>query len=85
MTVCSDKCSLCRAEHITGWEYEDEICWVARCSTHLDKFLCVLKRHTSTPTEKEREHMVEVMERLFPHIQLRGPASIPEHYHLHEV
>lgn len=78
-------CPLCRAEKLTEWKYEDARCWVTRCSTHLDKWMCVLRRHTSTPTKEEYEHMVGVMLRLFPGIELRGPASLLGHFHLHEA
>jgi hypothetical protein len=75
-------CRLCQGEIITKLHYEDDKVIVVDCSTHL-KPMIVLKRHTSNPTEEEGHYMRSVMERLFPGMKLRGPASIRDHFHLH--
>lgn len=77
-------CELCRAEKLTEWKYEDDVVFVCRCVSHPDKWLIVLKRHTSQPTQEEMEYMRKIAERFFPSKQFRGPKSIPEHFHLHE-
>jgi len=79
------ECPLCKREKLTKWYYEDEIVWVADCKSHPDKKLIVLKRHTSTPTKQELEHMKKIASELFPNKEWRGPRSIPEHFHLHEI
>lgn len=70
---------------ITEWRYSDDRVVVCRCSTHRDKWMIVLRRHTSIPTHEEEEYMRKIMDDLFPGMRLRGPASILDHYHLHEV
>ena len=47
--------------------------------------MVVLNRHTDVPTEEELEHMRTEAKKLFPFAKWRGPGSIPEHYHLHEI
>ena len=82
-------CPLCRLyedrEIITKLHYEDEFCIIVHCKTHSDKKMCVLKRHIKYPTEEEKKHMKGIMRSLFPGMELRGPKSILDHYHLHEV
>lgn len=79
------ECPLCRAEHLTKRLHEDDLCWAAYCSSHPKKIIVVLKRHAATPTPEETEHVWEVAGRLFPGTVWRGPASIPDHFHLHEA
>jgi len=78
-------CPLCLAEKKTKRYYQDDVCWIAGCSSHPSKKLCVLRRHAPQATSEEELHMRQVMENLFPGIRLRGPASILDHWHLHEV
>lgn len=77
-------CPLCKAEKLTEWVYEDEICWVAYCQTHRDKLIIVLKRHTSFPTQEELQHIKKVSLK-WPEKHWRDPQSIRDHYHLHEL
>lgn len=77
-------CPLCGLEHLTEWLFEDDICIVMYCSTHPSKLQCVLKFHTATPTEVERQHMYSVMAKFgLSENAIRGPTH-PEHYHLHQ-
>jgi hypothetical protein len=78
-------CPLCERKKVTEWKHEDSVCWVARCATHQDKWVIVLKRHASLPTSDEHEHVMQLVEKLFPGKLFRGPASIKEHWHIHEV
>jgi hypothetical protein len=78
-------CPLCKAEKITPWYYEDSIVWVADCASHPNKKIVVLKRHTRKPTMQEKYYMNEVIKKLVLGKRWRGPKSIPEHYHLHEL
>ena len=78
-------CELCKAEKITQWLYEGELCWVAFCKSHPNKLIMVLKRHTPHPTQKELHYMKQVIARRFPNNHWRGPHSILDHFHLHEV
>lgn len=78
-------CPLCKAEKLTKWYYEDDIIYICDCLSHPDKKLIVLKRHTPTPTEEEYNHMISIAKKLFPDKKWREPASIKDHYHLHEI
>lgn len=77
-------CELCEAKKVTPWYYEDGVVWVADCKSHPNKKIMVLKRHTEEPTTEERMHMIQLTRNLFPDIKWRGPASLKEHFHLHE-
>jgi hypothetical protein len=77
-------CQLCIREKLTEWKYEDGTVLVARCASHPDKWLIILKRHTPLPTPDEAEHMRQVADKLFPGKQWRYPQSIRDHFHLHE-
>jgi len=78
-------CPLCKREPLTKQLYEDDVCWIAYCTSHPSKILIVLKRHTPQPSPEEAEHMYEVAHKLFPNKQWRYPASLKNHFHLHEV
>jgi len=81
----SVECPLCKRERKTVWLYEDEICWVARCSTHRDKWLIVLKAHKVTPSIDEAIHLTQVKEKLFgTEKKFRKANSILTHFHIHE-
>jgi len=81
----NSECPLCKAEKITKWLCEDEVCWVAYCKSHPDKVIIVLKRHTPQPTPEEAEHIQQVAEKFFPNKKWRYPKSLPQHFHLHEI
>lgn len=79
------ECPLCKREIKTELKYEDHVCWIAKCASHPDKWLIVLKRHTSVPLVIDLEHMTQLAWKLFPGKAFRGPASILDHFHLHEA
>ena len=77
-------CPLCRAEKLSEWKHEDEICYVCRCIT-CHRWQIVL-RHHGEPTQKELEHIKEVSKRLFPDKKFRGfRRKIFDHYHEHLI
>ena len=78
-------CPLCKRERKTHWYYEDHVVWIADCSSHPDKVLIVLKRHSRLPTPEETEHMEELKRRFFPEKEFRYPRSILDHFHFHEL
>jgi len=78
-------CPLCERKKITEWAYEDNIIWVARCATHRDQWMWVLKRHTALPIEEEVEYARQKCRELFGDVRFRGPATIKDHYHEHIV
>jgi hypothetical protein len=81
------ECELCRLyekrEIVTRLYFEDPTCIVVDCKTHRVP-MCVLKRHTASPTREELDHLNRVARVLFPARRFRGPASIRQHYHLHQ-
>jgi len=79
------ECPLCRAEKLTKWLYEDKLCWAAYCKTHPDKIIIVLKHHTRYPMPQEKAHLEMIAKTKFPNKKFRGPQSIKDHFHLHEV
>ena len=79
-------CPLCRAEHLTPWIWEDEVCWICYCATHTETPMIVLKRHSAEPTPEEMEHIKAVKNKLFPELRFRGHMqSLPDHWHEHLV
>jgi len=79
-----ENCERCKGEKVTEWKYEDDVCWVARCKSHPDKWMIVLRRHTAFPTQEEMIHLKEVALKLFPDKRFRGPRSVRDHFHWHE-
>jgi hypothetical protein len=77
-------CDLCERKRITRWFYEDEVVWIARCKTHEDKLIIVLKEHAPLPTPTEYQHMWELSKRFRPDSGWRLPNSIRDHWHIHE-
>jgi len=79
-------CPLCRAEKITEWLYEDDRIYICRCKSHPSKWMVVLKKHTSRPSNEELSYMFrKAKEEIGAGVKLRGPNSILDHFHLHEV
>ena len=77
-------CELCKAEKITEWLYEDEVCWIAKCKT-CNGWMIVL-RHHGEPTEGELQHLQKVSKRFFPDKKWRGfRRVIKDHWHEHFV
>jgi hypothetical protein len=82
-----DRCDLCRAERLTPWFHEDDVCWVAECEI-CEVPMVVWRWHGTAPPAGEQEHMLA---------QLREVArarlgdfwiddhmrNIPDHFHAH--
>jgi len=79
-------CELCRLEKLTEWKYEDDILVICKCKTHPNKWMAVLRRHTKEPNLTEKYCIVGMINLHFnDDVKWRGPNSIKDHYHLHEV
>lgn len=84
-----DPCQLCVNEKITPRYYEDHVCWVAICKD-CGVPMVVLRRHSVTPTDEEKEHMRRILFRAFgawaPGWAMRldeKRRTIPDHWHAH--
>lgn len=84
-------CLLCKAEKVTTWHHEDDICWIADCFQCATPMV-VWKGHGTEPPAEQREHMLEqlgiVAMRLFGESHggfwVDGEMrSIPNHFHAH--
>jgi hypothetical protein len=80
-------CMLCRAERITPWFHEDEICWIAECEI-CETPMVVWRRHGVDPPEEHLSHMLAhlktVAERqIGEHWLDRHMRNIPDHWHAH--
>jgi len=75
-----ENCPLCKMKKLTKWK----LC-ITKCSTHPDKWMLVWGEHTSNPSKEEKELMLKILKILFPDKKFRGPRSIPEHWHYHEI
>jgi len=78
-------CELCKAEKLTEWKHEDEVCYVCRCKSHPQQWIIVLKRHARLPSPEEAEHVQQLASKLFPQKAWRYPMSILDHWHLHST
>lgn len=79
-------CELCEHKRITEHKYEDDLCWVAKCSTHEGQWMVVLSAHRSQPTRREMAHITAVLDQLFNvgGWRLRGYMSkLLQHWHDH--
>jgi hypothetical protein len=81
------KCMLCRAEKITPWFHEDDVCWIAECDICAVPMV-VWRFHGTRPPDEHLDHMRarirEVAARevgeFFIDDHMR---NIPDHYHAH--
>lgn len=82
-----DRCDLCRAERLTPWFHEDEVCWIAECEICAVPMV-VWRWHGTAPPAGEHEHMLAQLR------QVAGPRlgefwiddhmrNIPDHFHAH--
>lgn len=80
-------CPLCRAEKITAWYHEDDLCWIADCQ--ICSTPMVVWRNHGLPTESERTAMLDrlgqVAGREYPAGFWLDPVmrQIPDHFHCH--
>ena len=82
-----DDCMLCRAEHITPWYHEDEVCWIAECEI-CETPMVVWRQHGVHPPEEHLSHMLghlkSVAQRqIGDHWLDRHMRNIPDHWHAH--
>ena len=81
------KCMLCRAEKITPWFHEDDVCWIAECDICAVPMV-VWRFHGTRPPEPHVAHMRERIREVaarevgdfFIDDHMR---NIPDHYHAH--
>lgn len=77
-------CPLCRADKITPWIYEDEVCWIAKCKTCGGDMIVLW--HHGEPTLKELDHLKKVSQKIFPDKKWRGyRRMIKDHWHEHFI
>jgi hypothetical protein len=82
-----ERCDLCRAERITPWYHEDDVCWIAECEI-CEVPMVVWRWHGTEPLAEERTHM---MARLGEVARARigefwvddHMRNIPDHFHAH--
>ncbi|HXH58107.1 hypothetical protein [Iamia sp.] len=81
-------CPLCRAEKITPWYLDDELCWIAECSICALPMV-VLRAHDREPAPEvkgalhERLAGVVAEHFTFEHWVDDRMRQIPDHYHAH--
>lgn len=80
-------CLLCKAERISTWYHEDDVCWIADCLVCLTPMV-VWRGHGTEPPMAEREHMLVELDRVTT--EVIGPwwldddmRTIPDHFHMH--
>jgi hypothetical protein len=78
---------LCRAERLTPWYHEDDVCWVAECDICAVPMV-VWRSHGVTPPVAERDHMLARL-REVARAQVGAfwlddhMRNIPDHWHAH--
>lgn len=83
-----DGCDLCRADRITPWFHEDDLCWIAECEICATPMV-VLRRHERAPDEETKAELharlaeVVVEHFTFEHYVDDNMRNIPDHYHAH--
>jgi hypothetical protein len=80
-------CLLCRAERLTPWHLEDDVCWVADCQLCAVPMV-VWRFHGVAPPADQVAHMHarlrEVAEAELGRFYLDGHRrNIPDHWHVH--
>jgi hypothetical protein len=81
------RCQLCRAERLTPWFHEDDVCWIAECDICAVPMV-VWRAHGTDPPPEQRAHMRQRLEAVAA-AQLGAfwidehMRNIPDHYHVH--
>jgi hypothetical protein len=78
---------LCRAERITPWYHEDDICWIAQCEI-CEVPMVVWRSHGVDPPATDRDHMLarlrDVARKEVGAFWLDDHMrNIPDHWHAH--
>jgi len=82
-----ESCPLCRAERISRWYYESELCWIADCQ--ICSTPMVVWRSHGMPDEPTRQAMRDELARVaakeYPEGWWFDPVmrQIPDHFHCH--
>ena len=82
-----DGCVLCRAERITPWFHEDEICWIAECEI-CETPMVVWREHGVDPPPEHLLHMLAHLKdvaqtEIGDHWLDQHMRNIPDHWHAH--
>lgn len=86
--VADPDCLLCKAERITPWYLDDELCWIAEC-TICTLPMVVAKHHVRAPDQSTKAELharlaAVVSEHFtFEHWIDDEMRRIPDHYHAH--
>lgn len=80
-------CQLCRAERLTPWHHEDDICWIAECELCAVPMV-VWRWHGTEPPREHVEHMLqrlrEITEKELGAFYVDDHMrNIPDHWHAH--
>ena len=77
-------CELCKAEKLTEWLQEDEVCYVCMCKD-CNVWMIVLRRHTMQPHDHELTYMEMIVRSFFGDsiIIRKKPRKIKDHLHWH--
>lgn len=85
------ECLLCRAERISPWHHEDDVCWIADCVVCATPMV-VWRGHGIDPSDEERGHMLAQLDRVATaafgashggYWEDGDRRSIPDHWHVH--
>lgn len=80
-------CLLCRAEKITSWFHEDDVCWIAECEICAVPMV-VWRSHGTLPSTAHLDHMLthlkNVAKRELVDFWIDDHMrNIPDHWHAH--
>ena len=82
-------CELCRADRITHWYHEDDLCWIAECEI-CDVPMVVWRTHAVLPPpdvlERLMSRLTAVADERFGAGRFaidRHMRQIPDHFHAH--
>ena len=81
-------CMLCKAEKITPWFHEDDLCWIAECEICAVPMVVWRVHHTAPSTDDlayMHDRLAEVVQGHFEfeHYVDDNLRNIPDHYHAH--
>jgi len=80
-------CLLCRAEQVTPWYHQDDLCWIADCLVCATPM--VVWRSHGLPDAATREAMLERLKTIADGVYPEGwwldgeMRQIPDHFHAH--
>lgn len=81
-------CPLCRAERLTPWYLDDDLCWIAEC-TICTVPMVVLRSHDKDPDAATKAELHARLAAVvgehftFEHYVDDDMRQIPDHYHAH--